>query len=169
VAHPGEGPGGPGPPLIFRLKWGPKGRKTFFWDRPPPLSQSLDDDPPPTYLKVWIRHCPEVLQTSDRSEMVSNGQKAGGKRVKVREYFSSFPFFLDHTWDTPTAFRLTIDLATFSLIPRQFETGKRNFACEYSHLSSLFATRAAKRLSWRGARRDGFTRRLKGSWHVLFR
>ena len=66
--------------------------------------------------------------SSDRSEIVSNGQKAGRKRVKVTEYLSSFPFFLDHTWDTPTALRLTIDLATFSLILREFETGKRNIA-----------------------------------------
>ena len=66
--------------------------------------------------------------SSDRSEIVSNGQKAGRKRVKVREYLSSFPFFLNHTWDTPTTLRLTIDLATFSLILREFETGKRNFA-----------------------------------------
>ena len=58
---------------------------------------------------------------------MSNGQKAGRKRVEVREYLSSFPFFRDHTWDTPTALRLTIDLATFSLILREFETGKRNF------------------------------------------
>ena len=35
VADPGEGPGGPGP-LIFRPKWGPKGRKKFFWRPPPP-------------------------------------------------------------------------------------------------------------------------------------
>ena len=38
---------GPGPPLIFRPKWGPNGRKNFFGDRPPPLSQDLDDPPPP--------------------------------------------------------------------------------------------------------------------------
>ena len=31
--------------LICRPNWGPKGRKTFFWDRPPPspLAQGLDD------------------------------------------------------------------------------------------------------------------------------
>ena len=46
VADPGEGTGGPGP-LIFRPKWGPKGRKKFFW-RPPPLpfSQGPYDCPP---------------------------------------------------------------------------------------------------------------------------
>ena len=60
--------------------------------------------------------------------MVSNGQKAGRERAKVREYLSSFPFFLDHTWHTPTALRFTFDLVTFSLITREFETGKRNFA-----------------------------------------
>ena len=48
VADPGKGPGGPHP-LIFRPKWGPKGRK----------NQGLDDPlpPPPPYPKVWIRHC----------------------------------------------------------------------------------------------------------------
>ena len=36
MADPGEGPGGPAPPLIFRLKWGPKGQKNFFFFPPPP-------------------------------------------------------------------------------------------------------------------------------------
>ena len=57
-AEPGKGPGGP-PLLIFRPKWGPKGRKNFLGDRSPPppnlrvwmtappLSQGLDDRPPP--------------------------------------------------------------------------------------------------------------------------
>ena len=42
-------------PLIFRPKWGLKGRKKFFGDRPP-LSQALDDRPTFPYLKVWIRY-----------------------------------------------------------------------------------------------------------------
>ena len=93
--------------------------------RPPPLI-SESGWRPPSHLSEGLDP-PLPRGSSDRSEMVSNGQKAGRKRVKVREYFSSFPFFLDHTWDTPTALRLTIDLATFSLIPRELETGKRNF------------------------------------------
>ena len=36
MADPGEVPGGPPAPLIFRPNWGPKGRKRFFL-RPPPL------------------------------------------------------------------------------------------------------------------------------------
>ena len=51
--------GGPDSPLIFRPNWGSKGRKKkFFWHRIAPLSQGLDDrtPPPPSYLKVWIRH-----------------------------------------------------------------------------------------------------------------
>ena len=36
VVDPVEEPGRPGPPLIFRPKWGPKGEKKFFL-RPPPL------------------------------------------------------------------------------------------------------------------------------------
>ena len=44
VVDPGEGPKGPGPALIFRPKWGLKGRKNiFFGDQAPPLSQSLDE------------------------------------------------------------------------------------------------------------------------------
>ena len=35
VADPGKGPGGPSP-LIFRPKWGPKGRKNQGLDAPPP-------------------------------------------------------------------------------------------------------------------------------------
>ena len=42
----GRGP--PPPPLILRPNGGPKGRKKFLGDRPPPS---------PPYLKVWIRHC----------------------------------------------------------------------------------------------------------------
>ena len=38
-------------PLIFRPKWGPKSRKKFFCrPGPPPLSQGLDNRPPPTPL-----------------------------------------------------------------------------------------------------------------------
>ena len=47
----GRGPGGP-PPVIFRTKWGPKGGKNFFWDRPPT----------PSYLKVWIRRCSLITE-----------------------------------------------------------------------------------------------------------
>ena len=54
VTDRGEGPRGPGPPLIYRPNWGPKGWKKI--GRPsPPLSQGLDDCPPP-YLTVWIHH-----------------------------------------------------------------------------------------------------------------
>ena len=46
-------------PLIFRPKWGPKGRKKFFWRPPPPLSPYLRAwmAGPLPYLRVWIRHC----------------------------------------------------------------------------------------------------------------
>ena len=46
VTDRGEGSRGPGPPLIYRPNWGPKGWKKI--GRPsPPLSQGLDDCPPP--------------------------------------------------------------------------------------------------------------------------
>ena len=43
-----RGPGDP-PPVIFRPTWGPKGKKKKFLRpvAPPPLSQCLDDHPPP--------------------------------------------------------------------------------------------------------------------------
>ena len=49
VADLGEKPrGAPAPaPPIFRPSWGPKGRKNLFGDRVSPLSQGLDDPPPP--------------------------------------------------------------------------------------------------------------------------
>ena len=52
----GRGQGGP-PPPYFSTKMRPEGPNTIFWGTgPPPLSEGLDDRPPPTYLKVWIRH-----------------------------------------------------------------------------------------------------------------
>ena len=52
VAEPGEVPGGPPSPLIFRPNWGPKGPKKIFFEiapspPPPTLSQGLDERPPP--------------------------------------------------------------------------------------------------------------------------
>ena len=49
----GRSPGDLTPPLIFRPKWGPKGRKNFLGDRPPPYLRVWMTAPPP-YLKVWI-------------------------------------------------------------------------------------------------------------------
>ena len=42
----GKGPGGPPPSLIFRPNWRPKGWKKVF-ETTPPLSQGLNDRPPP--------------------------------------------------------------------------------------------------------------------------
>ena len=56
MADPGEVPGGPLAPLIFRPNWGPK-KKVLFWDRPPPPPYlRVWMTTPPPYLKVWIRH-----------------------------------------------------------------------------------------------------------------
>ena len=45
----GRGPGANPPPLIFRPKWDPKGRKNFFWR------------PGPPYLRVWMTSPPSPL------------------------------------------------------------------------------------------------------------
>ena len=56
VGDPGEGPGGPGPPLFFDQNEARRAVKKFLGDRhpPPSLSQGFDDGPP--NLKFWIRH-----------------------------------------------------------------------------------------------------------------
>ena len=58
VVDPGKGPGGArSPPLIFFFQnEARRAEKIYFGDRRPPLSQGLDDQPPPPYLMVWIRH-----------------------------------------------------------------------------------------------------------------
>ena len=48
VADPGVGPGRAPPLPYFRPNWGQKGKKNFLETGPPfPLSQGLDDQPPP--------------------------------------------------------------------------------------------------------------------------
>ena len=57
-----RGSGDQGPRLIFIPNWGPKCRKKFFGDLHPPFIWKIA---PPSYLKVWIRHChlpPKILQ-----------------------------------------------------------------------------------------------------------
>ena len=49
----------PPPPLIFRPKWGPKGRKKKFETvppSPPPYLRVWMTNHHPPHLKVWIRH-----------------------------------------------------------------------------------------------------------------
>ena len=46
-ADPGQGPGGPGP-LIFGQTEARRAEKPFFQTAPLPLSQGLDDPPPPS-------------------------------------------------------------------------------------------------------------------------
>ena len=56
----GRSPGGPGPPY-FSTKMRPEGPKKIFLETGPPLSQGVDDQSLPPYLKVWSRHCFELL------------------------------------------------------------------------------------------------------------
>ena len=100
MADPGEGPGGPAPPIFGRNR-GPNGRKKIFL-RPPPLflpppppppppppffgrnrgpngrkknflrpPPPPPPPPPPTYLKVWIRKW-EALPESRQDFEVAN-------------------------------------------------------------------------------------------------
>ena len=49
-----------GHPLFLDQTEARRAEKNFIWDRPPPLSQGLDDRPSTPYLKVWIRHWVEA-------------------------------------------------------------------------------------------------------------
>ena len=54
VADPGEGPGGPGRPFIFRPKWGPKDRTIFFEAAPLPHPLILGSGwPAPALSEGW--------------------------------------------------------------------------------------------------------------------
>ena len=52
----------PGPRIIFRPNCGPKGRKNFLGESPPPPYLWVWMTGPPPYLKVWIRHW--IIQNS---------------------------------------------------------------------------------------------------------
>ena len=57
MADPGEGPGGPTPPLLLDQTEARRVQKKNFGDRPPPYLRIGMTPPPPRYLKVCIRHC----------------------------------------------------------------------------------------------------------------
>ena len=60
MADPGEGPGGPGPPLFFAQNEARRPENNAFGDRPPPpLSQGLDDRPPPLIRRSGSATVPE--------------------------------------------------------------------------------------------------------------
>ena len=56
VADPGEGPGGPAPPLCLDQTAAPRAKKIFLGDGPPLYLRVWITEPPPPYLKVWIQH-----------------------------------------------------------------------------------------------------------------
>ena len=89
MGDPGEGPGGPNPPLIFKTK----GRKKIF-ATVPPLSQDLNDRPPPPPslsegLDLPLRKAYEVTaaRTSGRVNFSFSRQTG-----------FSHPFFLLNQW-----------------------------------------------------------------------
>ena len=64
AADPGEGLP---PPLIFRPKWRPKGRKKFFGDRPPPPLILGSGWPPPPLL-IWCSGSATVIKNREELE-----------------------------------------------------------------------------------------------------
>ena len=85
VADPGEGAGWPALPVIFRAKWGPKGRKNIFWR--PALPVTSESGCPP--------HSPPSegldppLQSNNRSQkfLLVSGRRIGffrlGRQIRL--------------------------------------------------------------------------------------
>ena len=81
------------PPLIFRPKWGPKGRKKIFFEAgvPPPLSQRLD--PPMGFsvsFSVWFH---VVLFPFCPSENISTTSTSDDQRSKWIRFIQVFVYF----------------------------------------------------------------------------
>ena len=81
------------PPLIFRPKWGPKGRKKIFFEAgvPPPLSQDLD--PPMGFsvsFSVWFH---VVLFPFCPSENISTTSTSDDQRSKWIRFIQVFVYF----------------------------------------------------------------------------
>ena len=80
----------PPTPLIFRPNWGLKSRKKIFLETAPPLSQGLDDLPPPTSL-IWrsgsattfhlTLHCIRAIHKSPKSLAIVTGKGKADNRV----------------------------------------------------------------------------------------
>ena len=62
------------PPLIYRPRWGPKGRKNFFL-RPQPL--------PPAYLRVWMT-APPPLQVNELGFPISSISRCLSRQEKKK-------------------------------------------------------------------------------------
>ena len=88
VAEPGEVPGGPPSPLIFRPNWGPKGPKKIFFEiapspPPPPYLRVWMNAPLPPYLKVWIRRRYWLTRSRYGANACSNCTKVWHKTYPV--------------------------------------------------------------------------------------
>lgn len=83
----------PGPPLILRTNWGPKGWKNFFETRPPhPLSQGLDGWTP--QLSNWVWLIPDFYQVTWQSGLVNVSTQIGGPISKCFLHKSYFKYVL---------------------------------------------------------------------------
>ena len=101
----GGGRGGP-PHLIFRPNWNPKGGNSFFFKTGPPLSQGLDDCPPPTlfegldpldsnengtfYLQANFDYCIRLCQIN-RNGKISQDQAYFQQLPNILSYVVAFP------------------------------------------------------------------------------
>ena len=95
------------PPLYFCIKVRPEGPKKIFLRPAPPLSQSLDDRPPPCYLKVWICHWLQNL-----TEVIIIFIRKSYQLVNLRT--SQRRFLLDEDLSDEAEFTVDVDEAEYN-------------------------------------------------------
>ena len=89
VADPGEGAGWPALPVIFRAKWGPKGRKNIFWRPALPVTSESGRPPPPPAPPAPSEGLDPPLQSNNRSQkfLLVSGRRIGffrlGRQIRL--------------------------------------------------------------------------------------
>ena len=106
-----RGGGGPGPPPSFvdQIKVRRADNKTIVKPPPSPLSQGLDDPPPP-YLKVWTRHWKITFYYQSESNAASEMNLLYTKYVPVSEVWYDIKFGLFFLLQGYAWMRLYIDV-----------------------------------------------------------
>ena len=106
----GRGPGDAGSPLIFRPKWGPKGRKKIFWgcrapDTPPPppslqtLSTSSFSSINVTYLYRVFQNRQKISKGLNTSLVVSIVRTATSVTKMIsRKYKLNSTYLKERCW-----------------------------------------------------------------------
>ena len=159
VADPGKGPGGPHP-LIFRPKWGPKGRKNQGLDDPPPPplirrsgSATVSSASPTLILQKFGNHvtvhCPSDRPSFAPQAHQYNVTQSTGMATQMQRMKIACPPELLVIKTTTTKSRLSTLFLMFTLMRmRKKELGRR-ISLEEKHENFIAAVRKWEMLAAR--------------------